>query len=170
MSSGTNETNEPNRRESIEPVREPILDLDLEEIVTEPQCEANAGPGSDDEVIEVIERTIIDRDLDEYAPSPSSSGAYFTAGAAITGAYPATFRRRLILTQKKYLGLAPEHVVPGDVVTILMGAQLPIILRRVDSHCILIGEAYVHGIMDGEAVPKEENDVHAASSEEFEIW
>lgn len=170
VSSNTNETNEPNRREPIEPAREPILDLDLEDIVTEPQCEANAGPGSDDEVIEVIERVIIDPDLDEYAPSFSSSGAHSTAGATITGPHPATFRRRLILTQKKYLGLAPEHVAPGDVVTILMGAQLPIILRRVDSHYILIGEAYVHGIMDGEAVPKEENDVHAASSEEFEIW
>jgi hypothetical protein len=169
VSWSTNETNEPNRRETIEPARAPILDADLEEIVTELHCEANAGPGSDDEVIEVIERTIV-RDLDEYARSLSSSGAYSTAGATITGAHPATFRRRLIVTQKKYLGLAPEHVTPGDVVTILMGAQLPIILRGVDSHYVLIGEAYVHGIMDGEAAPKEESEVHAVSSEEFEIW
>jgi len=164
-------TSEPNRREAIEPARETTLDVYLEEILAEPQREANSSPGSDNEVIEVTEHIIIDRDRDEYVPSPPSSvGAYSTAGATITGAHPATFRRRLILTQKKYLGLAPEHVAPGDVVTILMGAQLPIILRRVESHYILIGEAYVHGIMDGEAMPKEENDVHVASSEEFEIW
>ncbi|KAK5684751.1 hypothetical protein LTS10_002825 [Elasticomyces elasticus] len=117
------------------------------------------------EAIEVIN----DRDLDRNERSSSSSPAYSTAGATIVGAHPATFRRRPISTQKRYLGLGPEHVALGDVVTILMGAQLPIILRRVDSHYILIGEAYVHGIMDGEAVPKEKDGVHAGFSEEFEL-
>jgi hypothetical protein len=33
-----------------------------------------------------------------------------------------------------------------------MGAQLPFVLRRIDDHHTLIGETYIHGIMDGEAL------------------
>jgi hypothetical protein len=82
----------------------------------------------------------------------------------ITGPHPATFRRRLIVTGKHCLALTSEHVEAGDVVVILNGGQLPFILREVNNHYILIGEAYVHGIMDGEAVPG------ASLSRDFEIW
>jgi hypothetical protein len=82
----------------------------------------------------------------------------------ITGPHPATFRRRLVLTEKNHLGLTAEHVERGDRVVILMGGQLPFILRKVDSHYVLIGEAYIHGIMDGQAQDEE------SKTEEFEIW
>jgi hypothetical protein len=68
------------------------------------------------------------------------------------------------LTEKGYVGLTAEHVERGDRVVILMGSQLPFILRKVDSHYVLIGEAYVHSIMDGEAL------VEQGKTEEFEIW
>jgi hypothetical protein len=90
----------------------------------------------------------------------------------ITGAHPATFRRRLIITRKRHLGLAAEHVKPGDMVTILMGGQLPMILRKVNDHYLFIGEAYIHGIMDGEAMAQNEvsNKSPQSSAKEFEIW
>jgi hypothetical protein len=42
-------------------------------------------------------------------------------GAGVTGAHPATFCRRLVLTRKRYFGLTADHVRRGDVVAILMG-------------------------------------------------
>ena len=88
--------------------------------------------------------------------------------AGITGPHPATFRRRLILTGKGYLGLTVEHVENGDLVTIMTGGQLPIILRKTEAHFVLIGEAYIDGIMDGEAMTQREG--YGLSFETFGIW
>jgi hypothetical protein len=39
----------------------------------------------------------------------------------------------------------------GDVIIIIYGTYMPLVLRPADGGCfILIGEAYVHGIMDSE--------------------
>lgn len=94
------------------------------------------------------------------------------AGIGVLGAHPATFRRRLIMTQKQYLGLTSEHVQAGDIIAILVGGQLPFVLRKVHSHYILIGEAYVHGIMDGEAVAESRiiGGGTQDSMTDFEIW
>jgi hypothetical protein len=94
------------------------------------------------------------------------------AGIGVLGAHPATFRRRLIVTQKQYLGLTSEHVQAGDIIAILVGGQLPFVLRKVHSHYILIGEAYVHGIMDGEAVAESRiiGGGTQDSMTDFEIW
>ena len=74
-----------------------------------------------------------------------------TALMDITGPHPATFRRRLVPTKKGYLGLTAEHVERGDQVVVLMGGQIPFILRKVDRNYMLISEAYVHDIMNGQA-------------------
>ncbi|KAF2194106.1 HET-domain-containing protein [Zopfia rhizophila CBS 207.26] len=55
-------------------------------------------------------------------------------------------------------GLAPEVTAARDIVCILFGCSVPVVLRKVEEHSgdnelyELIGEAYVHGKMDGEAV------------------
>ena len=42
-------------------------------------------------------------------------------------------------------------VSPGDVVAINLGFDLPIVLRPTGkAHYQVVGEGYVHGIMDGE--------------------
>lgn len=65
----------------------------------------------------------------------------------------ATWGRRLIVTKEGRVGLGSKHAQPGDWVCIFCDFQMPFLLRRVDDHhFILIGESYVHGIMDGEAV------------------
>ena len=81
------------------------------------------------------------------------------------GPHPAFLHRKLILTRKGYLGLAAKHVQRGDVVTILKGGNVPIILREKKDRYHLIGEAYIHGIMDGEAV----GDVEAKGLHSFSI-
>ncbi|KAF5617220.1 heterokaryon incompatibility 6 OR allele [Fusarium tjaetaba] len=62
--------------------------------------------------------------------------------------------RRLFLTSRGYLGLAHPSSQPGDEVVLLSGGRVPFVVHRVStemSKCYsIVGEAYVHGIMDGE--------------------
>lgn len=60
--------------------------------------------------------------------------------------------RRLLWTEREYLGLAPPGAKKGDHVVVLEGSRVPFILRNVDGgFWKVIGECYVHGIMYGEA-------------------
>jgi len=61
-----------------------------------------------------------------------------------------TLFRRMILTKKGYLGLVPAETEKGDLVCILLGGDMPFILRPEGSYYKVVGEAYIHGIMDGE--------------------
>lgn len=79
----------------------------------------------------------------------------------------ATIDMRFITTTKGYIGLAPADCLPGDVVAILGGSAVPVILRPIHplttdrqqfvlnatsgNSFEVVGGAYIHGIMDGEA-------------------
>ena len=69
--------------------------------------------------------------------------------------------RRLITTTKGYIGLAPSGVKRGDKVCVLLGCHVPMILRAVHGHYQVIGDAYVHGMMHGEAVDGLESGTYA---------
>ncbi|KAF2803303.1 uncharacterized protein BDZ99DRAFT_170585 [Mytilinidion resinicola] len=61
---------------------------------------------------------------------------------------------RFFVTEKGYLGLGPPDAAPGQEVVILLGFHMPFVMsKNEDGSYELVGEAYVHGIMDGEAVP-----------------
>ncbi|KAN0113261.1 Heterokaryon incompatibility protein (HET) domain containing protein [Hyaloscypha variabilis] len=61
--------------------------------------------------------------------------------------------RRLFVTASGHQGIGPQALEKGDEVWILGGAKVPMVLRRVQEGIYrLVGEAYVHGIMEGEAV------------------
>jgi hypothetical protein len=61
--------------------------------------------------------------------------------------------RRPFVTKKGHLGLGLDHVEPGDAVAVLIGCQVPFVLRKsVGGRYKIVGEAYVDGIMDGEGV------------------
>ncbi|OJJ75593.1 hypothetical protein ASPBRDRAFT_37887 [Aspergillus brasiliensis CBS 101740] len=64
----------------------------------------------------------------------------------------ATSYRRLMISSKGYIGLVPAKAQEGDLICVLFGCSVPVILRKQDDHYIFIGESYVHGIMDGEAI------------------
>jgi hypothetical protein len=54
-------------------------------------------------------------------------------------------------------GLGPSYIKEGDMICILFGCSVPVILRKIvgktdDVHFEFIGECYVHGVMDGQAV------------------
>jgi hypothetical protein len=61
--------------------------------------------------------------------------------------------RRLMTTAQGYLGLAPKRTVVGDSIFILFGCNVPLLLRPCGNGAYkLIGECYVHGSMNGEAI------------------
>ena len=61
--------------------------------------------------------------------------------------------RRLFRTKDNYFGIAAQSLQEDDAVWVLAGAAVPMVLRRLPSgNWRLVGEAYVHGIMNGEAV------------------
>jgi hypothetical protein len=60
---------------------------------------------------------------------------------------------------KTVVGLIPQHARIGDRICILRGCSVPVVLRQHGTpesprglYWQLIGEAYVHGVMDGEAM------------------
>jgi hypothetical protein len=64
--------------------------------------------------------------------------------------------RALIVTEKGFYGLAAHTSRPGDLCCLFDGAAVPFLLRPVQgeskfSLTRLVGEAYIHGIMNGEA-------------------
>ena len=62
------------------------------------------------------------------------------------------YDRAFIVTRKGNFGLCPSNGRKGDEIWLLEGARVPFILRPGQHGYTFIGESYVHGFMDGEAV------------------
>lgn len=60
--------------------------------------------------------------------------------------------RRLITTASGNVGLGGNVCKNGDLICIIFGCSTPIILRGDGNTFKLVGEAYIHGIMNGEAL------------------
>ena len=72
----------------------------------------------------------------------------------VTALQEAAWGRILFVTERGYIGLGPLSSFAGDDVAVLCGGKTPYVLfgRDQDSTSLhLVGEAYVHGLMDGEA-------------------
>ena len=68
-----------------------------------------------------------------------------------------TANRRLIRTEKGYIGLAGMMVRKGDVIILCKGGKLPLVVRRENNKSYkLIADCYVHGVMSGEAFRERE--------------
>lgn len=84
------------------------------------------------------------------------------------GAYSKSFRdderavylrcltRTFFVTHKGYFGIGPTDIQEDDCVCILSGCSVPVVLRRDKENWSFVGECFVCGIMDGEAVRVEE--------------
>lgn len=84
--------------------------------------------------------------LHPNGPAEKNSGSFEST------MHHVSWSRRLFVTKAGYIGLAPPSAQPGDVVALLSGGRVPFIIRKDNSseHYHIVGEAYVHGIMDGE--------------------
>jgi Heterokaryon incompatibility protein (HET) len=62
----------------------------------------------------------------------------------------ATTGRKFLRTKRGFMGLAPQPAEVGDEVWILLGCEVPMLLRKCDDYYILVGECFVVGMMEGE--------------------
>jgi hypothetical protein len=64
--------------------------------------------------------------------------------------------RRFAVSERGYFGLVPRGTVAGDRVCVLEGINVPFVLRKApeENAFELVGECYVHGIMEGEAIDR----------------
>ena len=66
-----------------------------------------------------------------------------------------TTNQKLFVTDSGYMGLLHESCMIGDDVYLLMGGDMPFVLRKLSTGTYHFkGEAYVHGLMDGEYLVK----------------
>ncbi|KAH6669025.1 heterokaryon incompatibility protein-domain-containing protein [Halenospora varia] len=63
-----------------------------------------------------------------------------------------TWDRRFFVSSGGTMGMAPESALEGDTICIPLGCPHPMILRHVDDHYVVVGEAYVDGYMYGNAM------------------
>lgn len=69
-------------------------------------------------------------------------------------------RRRFFITKDGFMGIGPLSMLPSDEIVIFCGACTPFCIRKhldwMDSRPLytLVGDVYVQGVMDGEAVPE----------------
>ena len=58
------------------------------------------------------------------------------------------------------MGLACSGTQLGDIVAVLLGCDVPMILRcRDEGGWTVVGECYLHGVMDGEALKIKSEDI-----------
>lgn len=62
------------------------------------------------------------------------------------------FDRKMIKTEAGYMGITSRHVKEGDAIALFQGGKMPLIIREADVEGTwqLVGDAYLHGIMNGE--------------------
>ncbi|PMD42294.1 hypothetical protein L207DRAFT_381514, partial [Hyaloscypha variabilis F] len=70
----------------------------------------------------------------------------------LLNAFASCYKRVFIISSKGYIGLGPPGTQVEDLICILRGGRAPFVLRqgRYPFGRIMIGDAYVHGIMNGE--------------------
>lgn len=68
------------------------------------------------------------------------------------------FGRKFIASESHLIGLGPAETEPGDVICVTLGHPTPILLRPTSAGThVFVGECYIHGVMDGEFVDRNEN-------------
>lgn len=61
-------------------------------------------------------------------------------------------RRSFAITRNGYIASTPPIAKPGDVVVVFFGATVPYVLRPQQGGYLLVGDAFVQGLMKGEAL------------------
>ncbi|KAH7061726.1 hypothetical protein BKA63DRAFT_528060 [Paraphoma chrysanthemicola] len=127
-----------------------------------PSPEARFVPGQTGQNVDTIYMGgLTNQELDLSISDTIKDYTVHPFGLAFDQAYDHS--KRLFVTRQKYIGLGPTSMEKGDAVYLLPGARAPFILRQrsalyIDDKGVpmqdfsVIGEAYVHGIMHGEAM------------------
>ena len=60
--------------------------------------------------------------------------------------------RRFFMTRNGLMGIGPDAMKEGDIIAILFGGSVPYVVRTMDQNHKLVGECYVVGLINGEAM------------------
>ncbi|KAI0197267.1 hypothetical protein EV127DRAFT_329817 [Xylaria flabelliformis] len=60
----------------------------------------------------------------------------------------------LCFTQGRFVGLVPEATVAGDQICLFHGGNVPFVVRKKGPAYTVVGECYIHGIMNGQALQR----------------
>ena len=62
------------------------------------------------------------------------------------------FHRTFFKTEKGYVGISSRHVTAGDAVALFEGGKVPLVIHEEEEEGLwrIRGDAYIHGIMNGE--------------------
>ncbi|KAF8854282.1 hypothetical protein BDZ45DRAFT_597243 [Acephala macrosclerotiorum] len=91
-------------------------------------------------------------DLPSRSSTMESSDGEKTQFSTILSAGLTMNRRTIFLSKEGLVGLAPFNATKGDFICVLLGCRFPVVLRPMNGHYMLVGEAYVDGFMNGEAM------------------
>lgn len=70
-----------------------------------------------------------------------------------SNAFEAGMRKRSIaVTRNGYIGAVPHNTQSGDFICVLFGCSVPVVVRKRGQEYLFIGESYLHGFMDAEAL------------------
>jgi hypothetical protein len=98
----------------------------------------------------------------EFVPDPNDNEAIIFNGISYT-VLSSILWRRFFITKNGSFGLGPSDAQVTDEVFIIQGGRQPLVLRKSETNFTppganeahichtLVGDCYVHGIMDGEA-------------------
>lgn len=100
---------------------------------------------------------------------PPVAGATVSALTFVDSVIFACSGRRYFSTKTGRVGLGPTDIAPGDLVCVFLSGPTPYIIRQPQrpSNYIFLGEGYVHGLMNSEALDMMDQGV--VQSETFEL-
>jgi hypothetical protein len=61
-------------------------------------------------------------------------------------------QRRLFVTKRGHIGVAPMGVEKGDRICVLLGCNVPLVIRPEGDFYLIIGDTYTYGMMNGEVM------------------
>lgn len=89
----------------------------------------------------------VSREIRDTATLPDAKDGYTKWSRVANGA---SRNRRFALSAGGLYVLGPKAMEPGDMIYVFLGGKMPFVIRPWGEHWLLVGECYVHGLMDGE--------------------
>jgi len=132
---------------------------DVEDTMTKTICRATSsffgGYKSNIALFEAFQHLKLAATEEEMEAIFRPSEEHSEAATRYRGRMDAMRDKRPYMSKKGYVGMGPVTAGPGDIIVVLIGAEVPFILRpRENDQFFLLGESYCDGVMDGEMVTR----------------
>jgi hypothetical protein len=96
---------------------------------------------------------LVNATTEQWDAGVAPAESVYAAQQFVTATSFAADARRVFATEGTYSGLGPLGIEKGDEICIFLGFSTPSIIRpRQAGGYVLVGECYIYGLMDGEAL------------------